>query len=139
MIAQAVDRRTHFQTEGWWWQQDVVDAPTLTALRVDLDRLSGWSADGPKDVTWSGPWITAETGHGFTPTRQLAEVSETWRAFCAGPLQASASRLFGEPAVLMNAMGIVKPPQIGQTFPGTGRDLLRPLRMGVRDRECLLG
>jgi hypothetical protein len=115
------DEVATFAREGFVHQRRVFTGAQLAALAAEVDRLSGWPADrhiqtGDR-VRCTTAWLTSEPGKTFAPVRKLDEQSAPWGAACTEVLSVIAAQLLGEPSVLDHAMGIVKPPQIGQTFP----------------------
>ena len=102
-----------FRVEGFVHQPAVFDATDVLTLNAELARL----VDAGGAVAWTGPWDLAETGHGFAPVRYLHLRSQPWRSACVDRLGPVAKALLGESASVAEAMGIIKPPQIGQSFP----------------------
>ena len=109
-----------FWRDGFLHVRDVFDGAQLEALRTDLNDLSGWSAafaGVPGDVISQEAWLTAEKGRYFTPVERLHTRSVAWREVALGILQTHAAQLLDAPAVIEHALGIIKPPVQGLTFP----------------------
>lgn len=126
-----------FADLGFLHVRGVFDSATVDALRADLDALSGWKASGIEvgDVVKKASTWTADTHKFFTPVRKIHEQSAVWQTACAGVLAAQARELMGGPVVLDHALGIVKPPQLGQAFP-LHQD---GAYYGPADGRCVLG
>lgn len=109
-----------FQREGYWLQPSVFTGDALTALQADLDRISGWTGgvanQTGQHVVRATPWVAAEANRYFTPVRHLRQESVAWQGACDA-LAPIADVLVQSPLVLDHCMGIIKPPQVGQTFP----------------------
>jgi len=114
--------RDAFWRDGFLHRRDVFDAATLKTLRTDLDEVSGWAAalrGSDQTVFGQEPWLDAEKPAGayFTPVERLHDQSAAWAAVCRGVLHEHASQLLGVPGVFEHALGIIKPPIKGLTFP----------------------
>jgi ectoine hydroxylase-related dioxygenase (phytanoyl-CoA dioxygenase family) len=102
-----------FHADGYWHQRAVLAPDAVRGLRDELDRLLVVGGRLP----WTGPWLTAEAGLGYLPIRDLVNRSPAWHDVCHGVLRSTAGELLGTPAFLDEAVGIIKPAKIGQTFP----------------------
>lgn len=105
----------HFLTEGYVHQRAVFAPEDVRVLTKDLNRLT---VEGG-GVVWTGPWKQGEEGHGFAIVKDLATRSALWHDACYDVLRPLATPLLKkqEDVTVFEAVGIIKPPQIGQTFP----------------------
>ena len=102
-----------FRVEGFLHDRAILAPDDVAGFCGELGRLA---VEGGA-VPWTGPWVASETGHGYAPVRYLAERSAPWKAFCADLGRRAAQLLGDQTAVLYEATGILKPPQLGQSFP----------------------
>lgn len=106
------DQIAQFQREGYFHQPAVFDAWLTQDLRAELKRV------GESKRAWATAWTKAEDGSkGFQPVRDLLDLSTLWKAQSDGVLHQTARAIFGVPVFCDGAVGIVKPPAIGQRFP----------------------
>lgn len=104
----SADRKAQFDRDGFLWCPGICNLTAVDVLRAELTRCYG--------DQWAGPWQSDEAGKGFHPIHDLHRISPAWEAVAKG-LEPMASALLGVPAELAACLGIVKPPEIGQSFP----------------------
>lgn len=108
----------HFRTEGWLCQSGVL-REQVPELLEELHRVSSWTGAPGRSVVMGGPWLETERAQGrwYTPVRNLVDQSEPWLRACRDVLGHTAAQLLGDNVRLENVTGVLKPPEVGQTFP----------------------